>query len=44
VREQLIREVQLAANDESGRRRGRPWDLPAVAALQSGSMLDPSVT
>jgi hypothetical protein len=40
MREQLIREVQLAANDESGRRRGHPWDLPRSPHL----MLDPRVT
>lgn len=40
----FIREVQLTAAEESGSRRGHPWDLPAVAALQSGLALDPGVT
>jgi predicted ATPase len=40
----FIREVQLTAVEESGPRRGHPWDLPAVAALESGLALDPGVT
>jgi predicted ATPase len=44
MREPFIREVQLAARDESESRRGHPWDLPAVAALESGLTLGPGVT
>ena len=40
----FIREVQLIAPEDSDSRRGHPWDLPAVAALESGLALDPGVT
>src|ERR1700750_2236444 len=40
----FIREVQLRAPDECETRRGHPWELPAVAALESGLALDPGVT
>jgi predicted ATPase len=43
MREAFIREVRLDT-EQTEERRGHPWDLPAVAALEAGVVLDPSVT